>query len=252
MKCPGQDSRFWGPEAISESSCPKCGGPVEFFKDESSRKCRRCGTRVLNPKMDFGCAAYCRFAAQCLGDDLSPELLARRTDLLKDRVSGEVKKFLGRDFRRIGRALKVMEYAARIQQAEGGDPAAVTLAACLSAIAGAGAATGREGCGGVFCPEDVTRAGSILSRAGAPEELAREVLSILGSLGSLGGSGARRDDSAGFRCVSDAVRIAEAAEAVKAGRRPPGSGGNAPGDGALFTPEGGKIMKQVLEEPPGP
>jgi len=68
MKCPGQDSRLWGPEAIFEAKCPECGGPIEFFKDESSRKCRKCGHKVLNPKMDFGCAAYCRYAAQCLGE----------------------------------------------------------------------------------------------------------------------------------------------------------------------------------------
>src|SRR5271157_698164 len=135
MKCPGQDTRFWGPEAISESSCPNCGGVIEFFKDESSRKCRKCGAKVLNPKMNFGCAAYCKFAAQCLGTDMPPGLLAQRTDLLKDRVAVEVKKFLGRNFKRIGRVLKVVEYAGKIQQSEGGDPAIITLAACLSVIA---------------------------------------------------------------------------------------------------------------------
>ena len=145
MKCPGQDSRYWGPEAIYESSCPNCGGPIEFFKDESSRKCRKCGTKVLNPKMDFGCAAYCRFAAQCLGTDMPPELLAKRTDLLKDRVAAEVKKFLGKDFKRIGRTLKVVDYAGKIQRSEGGDPAIVTLAAFLSAVAdGASAGTERQ------------------------------------------------------------------------------------------------------------
>jgi len=135
MKCPGQDSRTWGPEAIFESKCPECGGPVEFFKDESSRKCRKCGHKILNPKMDFGCAAYCRYAAQCLGEDMSSELLAKRTDLLKDRVAAEVKKALGRDFRRIGRALKVVEYSGKLIKAENADPAAATLAAYLSALA---------------------------------------------------------------------------------------------------------------------
>ena len=42
---------------------------------------------------------------------MPPELLAKRSDLLKDRVAAEVKKYLGRDFKRIGRALKVVEYA---------------------------------------------------------------------------------------------------------------------------------------------
>lgn len=36
MKCPGQDSRYWKEGAIFEVDCPKCGKPVEFFKDWSS------------------------------------------------------------------------------------------------------------------------------------------------------------------------------------------------------------------------
>ncbi len=241
MKCPGQNTRFWGPEAISESSCPNCGGTIEFFKDESSRKCRKCGTKVLNPKMDFGCAAYCRFAAQCLGTDMPPELLAQRTDLLKDRVAAEVKKFLGRNFRRIGRALKVVEYAGKIQQAEGGDPAVVTLAAYLSAIAG-GASTGPDRNGRQFSQEEVTEAQSILSRTGAPEELTRATLSILNNLGAAG----RPDNSVNFKCVFDAIRIADLTEALKT--RQPQDGRNAAFDEPFLTQTGEKMMQQVLDE----
>ena len=209
MKCPGQDSRYWGPEAIYESSCPNCGGPIEFFKDESSRKCRKCGTKILNPKMDFGCAAYCRFAAQCLGTDMPPELLAKRTDLLKDRVAAEVKKFLGKDFKRIGRTLKVVDYAAKIQRSEGGDPAIVTLAAFLSAVAD-GASAERNVGARRLSAEEITEAQSILLRAGASEELTREVLAILNSLGAK-----RTADGNNFKCVYDAIRIADLAEALK-------------------------------------
>jgi hypothetical protein len=241
MKCPGQDSRFWGPEAISESSCPNCGGPIEFFKDESSRKCRKCGTKALNPKMDFGCAAYCRFAAQCLGTDMPPELLARRTDLLKDRVAAEVKKFLGRNFKRIGRTLKVVEYAGRIQQSEGGDPAVVTLAAYLSAIAG-GASAGPARYGRRFSPEDITEAQSVLSRAGAPEELARAALCILNNLGVMDPP----DNSVNFKCVFDAVQIADLSEALKAGQ--PEDAMNAAVDGPFLTKTGKKMMEQITDD----
>jgi len=241
MRCPGQDSRFWGPEAINESSCPNCGGPIEFFKDESSRKCRKCGTKVLNPKMDFGCAAYCRFAVQCLGTDMPPELLAQRTDLLKDRVAAEVKRLLGRNFRRIGRALKVVEYAGKIQQSEGGDPAVVTLAAYLSAIAG-GASTGPERSGRGFSEEDMTQAQSVLSRTGAPEELARATLSILNNFGGMD----RPDNSVDFKCVFDAIRIADLSEALKAGQ--PEDGRNAAVDEPLLTQTGKRMMEQVLDE----
>ena len=72
MKCPGQDTRYWKPEAIFDAKCPKCSHPVEFFKDDTTRKCSNCGHRVINPVIDFGCASYCQFAEQCLGN-LSPK-----------------------------------------------------------------------------------------------------------------------------------------------------------------------------------
>jgi len=239
MQCPGQDTRFWGPEAISESSCPSCGGPIEFFKDESSRRCRKCGTKLLNPKIDFGCAAYCRFASQCLGTDMPPELLAKRTDLLKDRVAAEVKRVLGRNFKRIGWTLKVVEYAGMIQKAEGADPAAVTLAAYLTAIAGG--PDGSGGGGSRFSSEEIATAASILQRTGAPDELAREVFYILNNLGRA----ARPDDSVNFKCVFDAILIAEQSEALKA--RGLGRGASAAFDKNLLTNTGRRIMEEVIK-----
>ncbi len=67
MKCPGQDLQYWKPGAIYEAGCPRCGRAVEFFKDDTARTCPGCGHRFVNPQMDFGCAAYCPFAEQCLG-----------------------------------------------------------------------------------------------------------------------------------------------------------------------------------------
>ncbi|MFZ2446661.1 MAG: hypothetical protein WAW37_09905 [Syntrophobacteraceae bacterium] len=242
MKCPGQDSRLWGPEAIFEAKCPECGGPIEFFKDESSRKCRKCGHKVLNPKMDFGCAAYCRYAAQCLGEDMPPELLAKRTDLLKDRVAAEVKKSLGRDFRRIGRTLKVVDYTGKILRGENVDPAAATLAAYLLALSGpAGTAAPPSNGGGRDASAEARRAAAeILSRTGAPEEVAREVLAILDSMA--GGTGL---DSSGYRCVSDASRIAEFVEARAKQPAPPEEIARLI-DEALLTQSGRDLARQVL------
>jgi hypothetical protein len=66
MKCPGQDTQNWKPGDIFEALCSNCGRTIEFFKDDTSRRCKGCGARVPNPKLDFGCAAYCEFADQCL------------------------------------------------------------------------------------------------------------------------------------------------------------------------------------------
>ncbi|MCS7278895.1 MAG: hypothetical protein NZ530_02405 [Thermodesulfobacteriaceae bacterium] len=85
MRCPGQDTRYWKEDAIFEVSCPDCKAIMEFFKDDTVRKCKSCGKTIPNPRMDFGCAAYCKYADICLGE-LPPELVKQRAELLKDRV----------------------------------------------------------------------------------------------------------------------------------------------------------------------
>jgi hypothetical protein len=130
MKCPGQDTRYWKPGDIFEVDCPHCANKIEFFKDEATRRCRNCKNMVVNPKMNFGCAAYCQYASQCLGD-LGPEMLAKRNDLLKDRVALEVKHQLGKDFQKIGHAVKVATYAEEIARQEKAEPALVLCAAYL-------------------------------------------------------------------------------------------------------------------------
>ena len=97
MQCPGQDNRYWDGEAVFEAPCPHCGNELEFFKDDSQRSCKQCGKRVLNPRIDFGCAAYCSHAEQCLGS-MPPELLAKQKNLFKDKLSIAVRKqLIGRE-----------------------------------------------------------------------------------------------------------------------------------------------------------
>ena len=67
VRCPGQDTRFWKPDDIFEAPCPHCGGGVEFWKDDAVRKCKGCGQPVRNPRLDLGCAQWCKFAGECLG-----------------------------------------------------------------------------------------------------------------------------------------------------------------------------------------
>lgn len=133
MQCPGQDSRYWDGEAIFESRCPKCGTVIEFFKDDSKRRCRQCGHELLNPRIDFGCASYCPFAEQCLGS-LPPEMLAHKQDLLIERVAIEIKRRHGDDFQKIGLASRAARYAESLAKTEEANKAAVVLAALLAGI----------------------------------------------------------------------------------------------------------------------
>lgn len=66
MNCPGQDTRYWKPNDIFEVSCPTCGASVEFFKDDPARRCKRCGERFPNPRLDVGCAEWCPLAGDCV------------------------------------------------------------------------------------------------------------------------------------------------------------------------------------------
>ncbi|MHB1350344.1 MAG: HD domain-containing protein [Desulfobulbus sp.] len=133
MQCPGQDSRYWSGEDVFETTCPHCGHAVEFFKDDSQRKCSHCGQKLLNPKLDFGCASYCPYADQCLGA-LPPELLAQRGDLFKDRVATAMRRYFGTDARRIKHAEDVAAHAAEIGREERGNLAVIMAAAFLHDI----------------------------------------------------------------------------------------------------------------------
>jgi HD superfamily phosphodiesterase len=180
MKCPGQDSRYWKPGAIFDETCPKCGHTVEFFKDDTARRCSHCGHRFINPKMDFGCAAYCEFAEQCIGT-LPPELLTEKEDLLKDRVAIEMKRYFKTDFKRIGHATRVARYAERIGKKEAGNMAVILCAAYLHDIGipeaerkyNSTAAEYQEQEGPVIARQ-------ILEKLGAKETLIQEVCDIVG------------------------------------------------------------------------
>ncbi len=172
MQCPGQDTRYWKPGDIFDVDCPYCGGKVEFFKDEATRTCRACKNRVVNPRMNFGCASYCQYAAQCLGE-LGPELLAKRQDLLKDRVAVEVKKQLGRNFHAIAHAANVARLVEKMAVETKTAPALLLCAAHLHVLAEADAETARKA--------GQQKAREILERIGTPSEMTDKVMEILDS-----------------------------------------------------------------------
>jgi putative nucleotidyltransferase with HDIG domain len=210
MKCPGQDSRYWKPGAIFEVQCPKCGHEVEFFKDDTTRLCKKCGHRFINPEMDFGCASYCQYAEQCLGD-LPPELLAQRDDLLKDRVAVEMKLYFGKDFKRIGHAANVARYAERIVKEEQGNPAVVLCAAYLHDIGLNEAERKYNSTAAQYHEkEGPPIAREILSRLGAKQEIIDEVCDIVDHHHH-----PRDDETLNFKIVYDADLIVNLEEQNK-------------------------------------
>jgi putative nucleotidyltransferase with HDIG domain len=210
MKCPGQDPRYWKFDAIFEAECPECGGPVEFFKDETRRKCPKCGFRAINPKMDLGCAAHCKFAEQCFGD-LPPELVRQKEEMFKDRVAVDMKLYFKTDFKRIGHAAKVARYAERLLEAEKGDPAIVLTAAYLHDIGIKEAERKHNSTAFKYKHEEgppVAR--EILEKLGADEALIEEVCDIVGHHHT-----PRDVETANFKIIYDADLITNLEERQK-------------------------------------
>lgn len=131
LKCPGQDPRFWKPDAIRDAECPACGEKVEFFKDDLMRRCRNCGHRFRNPFLDLGCAEWCKFAEQCI------PLLARAGGAedaegpLKDQLLSAMREKAGLSPERMKRALSMLDEIEQLLPQSDADARIVVAAALL-------------------------------------------------------------------------------------------------------------------------
>jgi len=197
VRCPGQDQRFWKPEDIFEVECASCGKAVEFFKDEPQLKCRHCGHTVINPKIDLGCAEWCQHAQQCLG------VTVKNLTIVRQKLINEMKTVFGRDEKRIGHALAVLDYAEQIQAAEGGDPLVVKAAAILHDI-GIHEAERKYGApaGKYQEIEGPPVAEAILKKHDIPPEIIEHVCAIIANHHS-----AKGIDTTEFRILWDADRL---------------------------------------------
>lgn len=209
MKCPGQDMKYWKANAIFDAQCPKCNTSVEFYKDDTSRRCGNCGHRFVNPKMDFGCASYCQYAEQCLGA-LPEEFSGVRDNLLKDKVAVAMKKFFQTDFKRIRQATATAQFAENITKAEGGNLAIILCAAYLH-------------------DTGVEAAREVLHKAGASGPMIHDICALL-----LDESAARDHDSLEAKILHDAVTLRQLQEAVKEGSLN-GQSAQQKGETCLFT-----------------
>ena len=203
--------QFWTSAAIYEVKCPKCSGMVEFYKDDTSRKCGHCGHRFVNPRMDFGCASYCQFAEQCIGD-LPEEFVAQRDNLLKDKVAVEMKRYFKSDFKQISHASRVARHAEKIAEIEQANPAVILCTSYLLNIGYPEAVSkhGKSGAPDHVEEESTSIAKELLAKLGANEKLVASVCAIIDHHRH-----PASEESKEFEIVSDANHIASLEEQHK-------------------------------------
>ncbi len=250
MQCPGQDSRYWDGAAVFEANCPECGSGIEFFKDDNTRKCGQCGHRMLNPRIDFGCASYCPYASQCLGE-LPPELLAQKQDLLKERVAIEMKRYFDNDFKRIGHAGRVARLVKEIgtmvmerDEHQDFNPAVAGIVGYLHDIGIREAEKKFDSVAPRYQhQEGPPVAREILTELGANEGIIEEVCDIIGHHHS-----PRPEETINFKVLYDAdliVNLEEKQKEAPASREQLGKIVS----GSFLTEEGAKVARKMFLTP---
>lgn len=185
-KCPGQDQRFWEPDDIFEAACPNCGDSIEFWKDEPQVRCPACHEVIPNPKLDMGCAKWCKFADECLGRNASEQ-----SKVLCNKLIAELRELAGGNKGYIGSCLEILKHAQKIQLNEGGQPLVVKAAALFCQIDS-------------VVDDDLTHVREILGKHVVDDELIADVCAIISSLRS-----GQTVDSLEFSIISDAKLLAE-------------------------------------------
>ena len=193
--CPGQNMQFWKPGDIFTVDCPRCGGEIEFFKDEPVRPCPSCKTEVRNPKIDLGCATWCKFAKECVGVAKDEKPDASMLDRLESAVAGAMN--LGAEPK--ARADRALDFARRIVAAEGGDPMLVQAAVLFNEAARHSTLTQCR----PFEPSDPCQTKQTLEKVGLPESVIKRVCQILWALHT-----GLEDDSREFAAAWDATQLA--------------------------------------------
>jgi putative nucleotidyltransferase with HDIG domain len=165
---------------------------------------------MINPQMDLGCASYCPYAEQCLGA-MPPELLAKKKELLVERVPIEMKRYFESDFKRIGHATKVARYAEKICKEEEAHPVVTTLSAYLHDIGIKVSERKYNSSAPKYQHvEGPPVAREILTRLGAEEGIINEVCDIIGHHHS-----PRQEETINFNVIYDADLIVNLEEKQK-------------------------------------
>jgi hypothetical protein len=152
---------FWNPDDIYDVACPNCGKGVEFWKDDARRTCE-CGHRFSNPKRDFGCLAYCKYAENCMPEMFVGESLQA---IYKDRLIAALAQALQLDAARRRRISEAAELGQEALAAKGCEPLVATAAALMSHL------VGEDPSGSGAITLDEARARGILSKVGTEPQV---------------------------------------------------------------------------------
>lgn len=102
---------------------------IEFFKDDTRRRCPNCGQEVPNPEMDFGCAAYCPYAEHCLGALPEGVVADGKLKVLKAKMLKALKEQAVKEGRNVAFSSRVMELVEEIGKKESAPLGPTLLAA---------------------------------------------------------------------------------------------------------------------------
>jgi hypothetical protein len=150
---------------------------------------------VANPKIDLGCAQWCRYAEKCLGVTATS-----RMSNIRDELIQQMKGVFGDDGKRIEHALCVLDFAEQIQATEGGNPLVVKAAAILHDIGIHEAERKHGSAAGKYQQiEGPPIAEEILRKYELGDDLVEHICKIIASHHT-----AKDIDTIEFRCVWDA------------------------------------------------
>jgi hypothetical protein len=157
--------RYWTPKDIFDVPCVHCGTAIEFWKDEPNRTCPGCGGDVRNPRIDPGCAEWCKYAPECLGQDGGAPVVP-----VIDRLESLLEGHFAADPAARERARRCLNRAGQSPLSPGVDPCVVMAGALL-----AGALVGRRTPGSV----DPGTFQATLERAGIETAAARRICGLV-------------------------------------------------------------------------
>ena len=200
IRCPGQNTLFWKPDDIYDVTCPSCGAPVEFWKDDSKRSCK-CGHRFLNPKRDLGCLEYCKYAEQCMPDMFQGENLKA---LYRDRLLVAAKIALKPEDARLKRSQEIAEVVEEILDGESGQPKVVFAATILGDLVLNSQSQGGRGASSSQGESPVAIVTRVLADLGTEKEVIDQVCQIIEN--RINGT---RSEDVNHRIVSDALMVAD-------------------------------------------